>query len=161
MRPGWGSRSAVCALCTSLLLVRGEASGDPERSGVRLGSRLAPVDVDLPEVRRGASAAFEWRGSDGAQRGGWVAALPLDALVPSPSWANGLVHVSGGFASHEVYAFDARTGRPAWTASAPDGGPSAAIVVGDKVLFNTESCTLFCVDAATGDSSGRNGSAIR
>jgi len=149
-RLGKAGTGLVCALGALSVLARGEARGDDRAVGVRLGSRLAPVDVRLPEVRRGASAPFTWVGSDGAEHAGWVAALPLDAVVPSPSFGDGLVHVGGGFSSHEVYAFDARTGRPAWRASAPDGGPSAAIVVGDKVLFNTESCTLFCVDARTG-----------
>src|SRR6185503_5165129 len=60
------------------------------------------------------------------------------------------VMVGGGFGSHTFYGLDALTGRFAWSTEARDGGPSAGIAVEDKVLFNTESCTLFCVDPKTG-----------
>ena len=68
----------------------------------------------------------------------------------TPSYGGGRVYVGGGFGSHQLYALDAASGRIDWMAAAPDGGPTAAILDDDKVLFNTESCTLFALDAATG-----------
>jgi Ca-activated chloride channel family protein len=62
----------------------------------------------------------------------------------------GTVYVGGGFGSNAFYAFDAATGRPRWAIQVSDDGPTAAVVSEGKVVFNTESCTLFVVDAATG-----------
>src|SRR5262249_52029800 len=59
--------------------------------------------------------------------------------------------LGGGFGSQTLYALASSTGEIEWRAQAPDGGPSAASVSDGKVLFNTESCTLFAVDARTGE----------
>jgi Ca-activated chloride channel family protein len=56
--------------------------------------------------------------------------------------AGGKVFVGGGFGSHRFYAFDARTGRMAWQYRTKDDGPTAAVIVDDFVVFNTESCEL-------------------
>jgi len=97
-------------------------------------------------VKRGVTTSFELPSGES----GWVTALPERGLGVTPAYGHGKVFVGGGFASRTMYAMDARTGRISWRVAAPDGGPSAAIVVDDKVLFNTESCTIFAVDIETG-----------
>jgi len=116
------------------------------RDPADLGARVETRAVAVPDVPRGTSTAFRFDGD----RRGWVAAVPVESVLPSVAWARGKVVVGGGFTSQQVYAFDAETGALAWELAAQDGGPSSAIVVRDKVLFNTESCTLFCADAGTG-----------
>ncbi|MGF1469183.1 MAG: VIT domain-containing protein [Sandaracinaceae bacterium] len=112
-----------------------------------LARRMAPKPLAIPATRWGQTQRFTF---DGFRRG-WFARLPSGAqALLTPAYGQGKVYVGGGFASHQLFAYDARTGDRAWAASAPDGGPSAAIVEDGKILFNTESCTLFAVDAETG-----------
>jgi Ca-activated chloride channel family protein len=114
---------------------------------VDLGSRMAPRALSIPSTPGGRTSRFTF---DGFRRG-WMARLPHGSQrLLTPIYGDGKVYVGGGFSSHSLFAYDARTGERMWTASAPDGGPSAAILEDGKVLFNTESCTLFAVDARTG-----------
>lgn len=71
--------------------------------------------------------------------------------VPTPAYANGMIFSSAGFTGMDFCAVNLRTGRLAWRATLSDDGPSTATVQDDYVLVNTESCTLFCLDAATGE----------
>ena len=114
---------------------------------VPLASRMAPRRLHIPATRVGATERFTF---DGFQRG-WFARTPggQQALL-TPVYGEGKVYVGGGFSSHQLFAYDARTGEREWVAPAPDGRPGPASLEGGKVLFNTESCTLFAVDAATG-----------
>ncbi|MBI2898374.1 MAG: PQQ-binding-like beta-propeller repeat protein [Deltaproteobacteria bacterium] len=122
--------------------VRGTLAG-ADRS---LGDRVAPRRLPRPHPARGTSLRFSF---DGGKRG-WVAALPLPELLASPAFAAGRIFLGGGFSSRSFFAFSAWTGELDWTLEAPDGGPTSAIAVEDRVVFNTESCTLFVADAATG-----------
>lgn len=130
--------------------LRGAAERPPEpeipADTVALGSRMAPRRLHIPATHNGTSH-FTF---DGFHRG-WFARLPHGRQrLLTPIYGEGKVYVGGGFSSNSVYAYDARTGEREWAASAPDGGPSAAILEDGKILFNTESCTLFAVDARTG-----------
>ncbi|MFK7986990.1 MAG: PQQ-binding-like beta-propeller repeat protein [Sandaracinaceae bacterium] len=112
-----------------------------------LTSRMRPRALSIPATRGGETKRFTF---DGFHRG-WFARLPAGRQhLLTPVYGDGKVYLGGGFASHSLFAYDARTGDPEWSASAPDGGPSAAIIEDGKVLFNTESCTLFAVDADSG-----------
>ena len=62
----------------------------------------------------------------------------------------GRIYVSGGFKSKQFYAFNATTGRLDWGVNLGDDGPSAPACDDDVCVFNTESCTLFSLDAKTG-----------
>lgn len=151
--PAGGATQAPPPLPASLLarFVPGaapEVHPGPEvrvETAADLGVRMAPRPLAIPLVAPGTSARFS---VDGARRG-WVAKLEGQAL-PTPVYWDGKVMVGGGFSSHTFYGLDARTGRFLWSTAASDGGPSAGLAVEDKVLFNTESCTLFCVDPKTG-----------
>lgn len=111
-----------------------------------LGVRVAPRSLELPRVALGQSARFTFAG----QRRGWVLQLAQNATLTTPAYARGKVYVGAGFTSTTVYALDAHTGGLSWVGQTPDGGPTAAIIEDDKVLFNTESCTLFAFDLASG-----------
>ncbi len=113
-----------------------------------LTARYEPRQLAIPQLATGRSATFTFDG----RRTGWFARLPEydRQQLLTPAYGLGKVYVGGGFGSTTMYGIDAKTGRIGWSASAPDGGPTSAIVEGDRVLYNTESCTLFVNDAKTG-----------
>jgi outer membrane protein assembly factor BamB len=82
---------------------------------------------------------------------GFVVTLPSRAPVATPAVYKGKIYVSGGFRSKEFYAFEATTGKLTWGASLDDDGPSAPACDRGICVFNTESCTIFAVDADTGE----------
>lgn len=81
---------------------------------------------------------------------GYVVQLPSKAPVATPTVYKGKVYVSGGFHSKEFYCFNANNGKLVWAVNLDDDGPSSAVVEHDIVVFNTESCTIFALDANTG-----------
>ena len=81
---------------------------------------------------------------------GWRVHLPDHRPLATAAVARGKVFVGGGYGSHAFYAFDAATGHEVWRLRTNDDGPTAAVVVDDLVAFNTESCTLYIVEAETG-----------
>lgn len=112
-----------------------------------LGSDRPVVAVEVPRPPRGGAAAFTF----GDERRGWVARIPETNQLPSPAYGDGRIYISGGFESISFYALDADSGQIVWASQAlEDNGPTAAIYEDGKVIFNTESCTLFVLDAATG-----------
>ena len=72
------------------------------------------------------------------------------ASVVTPAVHRGKVFVSGGFQSKEFHAFHATTGKPEWSVNLDDDGPSASACEDGVCVFNTESCTVFALDAETG-----------
>ncbi len=81
---------------------------------------------------------------------GWRLRFPSPLPLATPAVASGRVFVGGGYGSHAFYALDAATGRELWTLHTKDDGPTAAVAVDGFVAFNTESCTLYVVEAETG-----------
>ncbi len=75
---------------------------------------------------------------------GFTIKMPSGSPVPTPTLYRGRLYVSGGFSSKEFYCFNAITGDYEWGASLSDDGPSTAVASGDSIIFNSESCTLFC-----------------
>lgn len=82
---------------------------------------------------------------------GWALDLPGGHPLATPAVDSGVVFIGAGFGSHEFYAVDATTGRVRWAIRASDDGPTGAVVDDGFVVFNTESCTLFVLAAATGE----------
>lgn len=111
-----------------------------------LGSRFEVRPLRRPHPRPGSSARFNF---DGGKRG-WVTALPSHQLLTTPAFANGKLYLGGGFGSARFFAFNAYDGDLVWSRGSIDNGASAALVEGHKVIFNTDSCTLYVADAATG-----------
>jgi len=81
---------------------------------------------------------------------GYCIQLPSSTNIPTPSVMNGTVYLSGGFGSRQYYAFDAATGRNKWAINLDDDGPSSAAMEDGIIVFNSESCTIFACDMATG-----------
>ena len=78
---------------------------------------------------------------------GFSVQLPSKAPIPTPTVYRDKVYVSGGFHSKEFYCFNASTGALKWAIDLDDDGPTAAVCDNSVCVFNTESCTLFAVDA--------------
>ena len=81
---------------------------------------------------------------------GFVVKLPSGAPIPTPTVYKGKVYVSGGFHSREYYCFDAASGKLVWAVDLDDDGPTTAVCDDDITIFNTESCTIFALDAKSG-----------
>lgn len=84
------------------------------------------------------------------QKEGWAIQIPGNRPLATPTYYQGRIYVGGGYGSHEFYCFDALTGALVWKYNTSDDGPTAAVVENGMVAFNTESCTVFVLDAATG-----------
>lgn len=112
-----------------------------------LGADRPAVTLQLPRPPAGAAAVFTF--ADG--RKGWVARIPETAQLPSVAYGGGRIFVSGGFDSRSFYALDAGDGHMLWASQQlEDNGPTAPTFEDDRVIFNTESCTLFAIDARSG-----------
>jgi len=126
--------------------VRGVGTARPARPALDLVADRAVVRIDAPEPPRGGAVAFE-----ADDHPAWIARIPESLQLPAVAYGDGRVYVSGGFQSTAFYALDASSGEIRWmTQNLEDNGPTAAVFDGGRVVFNTESCTLFALDAATG-----------
>ncbi|HUH00731.1 MAG TPA: PQQ-binding-like beta-propeller repeat protein [Kofleriaceae bacterium] len=99
--------------------------------------RAGHVTPRTPPTMKKTRTGFEIRFASGAP-------------VTTPAVYGGKVFVSGGFQSKEFHAFAATTGQSAWSIDLDDDGPSSAVCDDGVCVFNTESCTVFAVSAATG-----------
>jgi outer membrane protein assembly factor BamB len=81
---------------------------------------------------------------------GYAISLPGKTPVPTPAIYQDRVYVSAGFHSRQYFCFDAASGKPVWGVDLSDDGPSTAACEDDCVVVNTESCTIFTMEAATG-----------
>ena len=123
------------------------ASPERQVTPLDLGRDRPPVRLRIPELAAGGSADISAPG--GAS--GWVTRIPESRQLPAAAFGDGRVYITGGFDSYSFYALAAETGRIQWAATGlDDNGPTAAVYDDGKVLFNTESCTLFALDARTG-----------
>jgi Ca-activated chloride channel family protein len=121
--------------------------GGAAKAPLDLMADRALVRVDVPRPPLGGAVALDL----GGERRGWVASLPEPQQLPALAYGDDRVYVSGGFRSISFYALHATTGRAAWaTTGLEDNGPTAAVFEDDRVIFNTESCTIFALDARTG-----------
>src|SRR5689334_4565520 len=128
-------------------VTRGEVGQAAPAKEVDLGADRRGIPVALPKPPRGGAAPFTF----GDDQHGWVARIPDANQLPSVAYGGGRVFVSGGFESISFYALDAETGHLEWASqNLEDNGPTAPIYVEGRVIFNTESCTLFVMDARSG-----------
>lgn len=103
------------------------------------GGELAALPLPEPEP---------FKTEDG--RTGWKLRIPGGRALATPAVVDGRLFVGGGFGSYEFYTLDARTGKRVWTFRTGDDGPTAAVVSEGCVAYNTESCTIYVQEAATG-----------
>jgi Ca-activated chloride channel family protein len=143
IRPAPGMDLAGPVAPPAITPVVAAASAEP----LDLGVDRPAVPVDVPAPPRGGAAAFTF----GDDRRGWVTRIPETNQLPSVAYGDGRIYVSGGFESVSFYALDAKDGRVVWASQQlEDNGPTAPIFEDERVVFNTESCTLFVMEAATG-----------
>ena len=81
---------------------------------------------------------------------GFTIKLPSGAPIPTLTVYDGKLYASGGFHSREFYCFNAETGELIWGVDLDDDGPTSAVAEDGVIIFNTESCTIFTLDARTG-----------
>lgn len=81
---------------------------------------------------------------------GWRVNLPSGSPIATPAVAQGLVYLTGGYHSNDMFCLDAATGAQRWAVTLSDNGPSMPAVADGTVIVNTESCTIFALDAQTG-----------
>lgn len=115
----------------------------------QVGQNLAAKDKpgSVTHLSVGKIDAEKFKTKDGKE--GWRVSIPGGRALATPAVYKDVVYVGGGFGSYEFYAFDSSNGHPRWAIKVSDDGPTAAVAAEDKVVFNTESCTLFVVDAKT------------
>jgi Ca-activated chloride channel family protein len=114
---------------------------------VSLGADRPAIAVDVPQPPRGGAIGFTFA----EDHKGWVASIPDANQLPSVAYGDGRVYVSGGFESVSFYSLDAQDGHMVWASQGlEDNGPTAASFDQGRVIFNTESCTLFVMDAKSG-----------
>src|SRR5262245_23575124 len=132
--------------------VRGKRTAHGAAAPIDFTSDRAPVTVKAPAPPRGGAASFTFADANGGdERRGWVARIPEANQLPSVAYGAGRIYVSGGFESVSFYALDAEEGRVLWSSQSPeDNGPTAPLYQEENVISNTESCTLFVMDAKTG-----------
>lgn len=127
--------------------IRGERHAAGKGLVLALGKDRAALPLRLPAPPRGGAAPFVFAD----EREGWVARIPESYRLPSVAYGDGRVFVSGGFESTSMYALDAHDGHMLWASQQlEDNGPTAPSYQDGRVIFNTESCTLFVVDGRTG-----------
>ena len=150
------------ALITTLLFCITSSWSNGQNAGERV-ERYSNITVKISELNESHSSLLttEWRKGHVTPRkidskalkktaNGFQIQLPSKAPIPTPTVYKEKLYVSGGFHSKEFYCFNAETGEFIWGVNLDDDGPSSAVVEQDVVVFNTESCTIFALDANTG-----------
>jgi outer membrane protein assembly factor BamB len=123
------------------------ATKNPANSGAKIKINLdQAISVKLPQPSQDLKAV-PFKTTKGEE--GWIVRVPGGRPIATPAYADGMLFVGGGYGSHEFYAFNANTGDLVWKINTGDDGPTAAVVEGGYVGFNTESCTVLVVDEKT------------
>lgn len=82
---------------------------------------------------------------------GWKVKIPQGLPLATPAYGDGRIFIGGGYGSYSFYSLDAKSGELDWHFACGDDGPTAAVVYGDRVAFNTESCILYVLDTKSGE----------
>lgn len=82
---------------------------------------------------------------------GYVIKLKDSTPILTPLIIDNQIFVPGGFGSRNYYSFNINDGSLAWAVTLDDDGPSSAVRNGSSIVFNTESCTIFCLDILAGN----------
>jgi len=73
-----------------------------------------------------------------------------ESSTSSPAVAFGNIYTGAGLYSTSYYCLDATTGAFKWGVTLADNGPSASVQTDSVLLINTESCTLYAINAING-----------
>ena len=68
---------------------------------------------------------------------GFIIDLKSNSPITTPSISNGMLIVSGGFSSKNVFAFDPKTGLLVWAIELDDDGPSSPSINDSIAIINT------------------------
>lgn len=83
---------------------------------------------------------------------GYNVNFPAKSETPPPAILNNKdVIQGGGYFSKDVYSFNNKTGLFNWGLQLGDNGVSASVCAEDFLVITTESCTLYAIDARTGE----------
>lgn len=74
----------------------------------------------------------------------------MASSTPTPAVYNRMLLTHGGYYSRNFFSFDAATGKYNWGIEFAESGPSSAVVEDSVLLINTQSCTLYALEAYTG-----------
>jgi outer membrane protein assembly factor BamB len=74
----------------------------------------------------------------------------MDSPTPTPAAYDGMLLTHGGYYSRNFFSFDEATGKYNWGSEFAESGPSSAVVEDSVLLINTQSCTLYALEAYTG-----------
>jgi outer membrane protein assembly factor BamB len=67
-----------------------------------------------------------------------------------PVIAENKLFVSGGYYSRHFYGFDSQTGKFIWGVELAEAGASPTVYLDGVLLINTQSCTLYAIEASSG-----------
>lgn len=70
--------------------------------------------------------------------------------TPTPAAYDGMLLTHGGYYSRNFFNFEEATGKLNWGIEFSESGPSSAVVEDSIILVNTQSCTLYALQAYTG-----------
>lgn len=76
--------------------------------------------------------------------------FPSCGPIGTPTIAGDKLITKAGYYSNQLYCLQASTGQYIWGIEFGESGPSPAVLHNGVLLINTESCTLYAVDVATG-----------
>ena len=83
---------------------------------------------------------------------GYTVHFPAKSETPTPAILNNKdVIQGGGYYSKNVYSFNNKTGLFNWGLELGDNGVSASVCAENFLVITTESCTLYAIDARTGE----------
>lgn len=81
---------------------------------------------------------------------GYTMNYPSKSAVATPAFGENQIFSGAGYYTANFYCFDALSGSYRWGAKFSDGGPSAAAYANGVVVVTTQSCTVYAIDAITG-----------
>ncbi len=81
---------------------------------------------------------------------GFVLNFPNTSPLSAPAIHNDELYVSGGYHTPEIYCLNRLNAKSKWGAKLSESGISPAVFADGMILVNTQSCTLYAIDAETG-----------
>jgi len=76
--------------------------------------------------------------------------LPSQSATSTPTVFDDNLFVNGGYYTPDLYNFDSKSGRYKWGVKFLESGPSTAVYEDGVILVNTQSCTLYAIEAKSG-----------